>query len=90
MTNCRKDSKAEQKDSSELEEECMTFKLYGKELETYRQWYKLHKCEFTKPGSTGAIGGRLTYSFTPTSLGSAVTIKCACGEKINVTDYENW
>jgi len=39
----------------------------------------------------GAIGGSLTYSFTPTALG--VVIKVTHGytnETLDVTDYENW
>lgn len=39
---------------------------------------------------SGAIGGAYTWSFTPTSLGTVVTIKCSCGEKIDVTDYDDW
>lgn len=27
----------------------------------------------------GAIGGRFTYSFTPTSIGTIASIKCSCG-----------
>ncbi len=33
----------------------------------------------------GAIGGRYTYSFTPTSIGTVVTLACACGEKIDLS-----
>lgn len=39
---------------------------------------------------TGSIGGRWTYSFTPTSLGTAITVHCACGKEENVTDYDSW
>lgn len=28
----------------------------------------------------GAIGGRFTYSFTPTSVGTIGSIECSCGE----------
>ena len=38
----------------------------------------------------GAIGGRTTYSFTPTGIGVAVSVSCACGVKKNITDYESW
>lgn len=37
-----------------------------------------------------AIGGRLTYSFTPSSLGLVIKVKCACGEEIDVTEYRDW
>ena len=38
----------------------------------------------------GAIGGRLSYVFTPTGLGTCVTVKCICGEELDLTDSENW
>ena len=43
--------------------------------------HKIHK------GNDGAIGGRFTYSFTPTSLFTIVTCHCACGEKVDATSY---
>ena len=39
----------------------------------------------------GAIGGALTYSFTPTSIGTVTTVTHgATGEVLNLTDYDNW
>lgn len=38
----------------------------------------------------GAIGGRLSYTFNPTGLGVITTVKCACGEKLDLTDYDCW
>lgn len=39
----------------------------------------------------GAIGGGLTYLFTPTGIGLALTVKeTITGEEINVTNYEDW
>ena len=42
---------------------------------------------------TGAIGGGITYSFTPTSLGTVVKVTWNDGtinETIDVTDYDMW
>jgi|SRR5581483_455793 len=39
---------------------------------------------------SGAIGGAYTWEFTPTSLGIAVNLRCSCGEKFDVTDYDLW
>jgi hypothetical protein len=40
---------------------------------------------------TGAAGGRFTYSFTPTGLGTIVKIHDALtNETLDVTSYEEW
>ena len=40
---------------------------------------------------SGAIGGSLTYSFTPTSLGVSVTVTDAhTKQSIDLSDYEDW
>ena len=39
----------------------------------------------------GAIGGRLTYSFTPTGLGTIVVVKCGLtDEELDLTEYDLW
>ena len=57
-------------------------------------WLEQHDCKLLKnpDGSfkIGAIGGRFTYSFTPTSLGVVIKVKCACEQEIDVTFYEDW
>ena len=57
-------------------------------------WLKQHDCKLPKnPNGSfrvGAIDGRFTYSFTPTSLGVVIKVKCACGQEIDVTPYEDW
>ena len=40
---------------------------------------------------TGAIGGRYTYSFTPTGLGTIVKVHDPItNTEIDLTDYESW
>ncbi len=70
----------------------MVFKLDEKELTEYRKWIEEHDktCPHADPMKQGAIGGRLTYTFTPTSLGVITIVKCACGEEINLTDTDSW
>lgn len=74
-----------------------SFTVDPSELKTYAEWAKEHDkhCKFYDDGSSpvpkgGAIGGRLTWSFTPTSLGTITEVSCACGEKCNITDYDMW
>ncbi len=38
----------------------------------------------------GAIGGSLTYMFTPTSIGVIIQVKHASGEELDVSDYDSW
>ena len=63
------------------DEECKKFNVWDKE--------HIKTCKIYNGGS-GAIGGRMTYCFTPTSLGTVVKVKCACGEEVDVTAYEMW
>lgn len=39
---------------------------------------------------TGAIGGELTFTFTPTSLGDVFKVKHYSGLELNLTDYDSW
>ena len=79
----------------------LEFKISGKELIEVENFISNHKCSL--PDATkrmqkltgekkiqGAIGGQYSYKFTPTFLGTAVTVKCACGQEKNVTDYDSW
>ncbi len=70
----------------------MKFSLTEEEMEKFRVWYANHgkTCQLTKRENQGAAGGAVTYAFTPTGLGEVCEIICACGEKINVTDYDSW
>ena len=68
-------------------------KLSGEQVKKLDAWDNNHACKFEKKHGmkyAGAIGGRLTYSFTPTSLGCIVKVKCACGSEIDLTEYEEW
>lgn len=75
----------------------MKFSFTHTETVLYHKWQAEHnaKCLFFDDGTeaeppVGAIGGTTTYSFTPTSLGVVVKVRCACGVEIDLTDYKNW
>lgn len=51
------------------------------------EWQEEHECSVT---NEGAIGGQYTYMFTPTSMGEVLQVECACGSKIDVTEYDLW
>jgi len=65
------------------------FELHGKEIERADAFEKKHvECARKQPT---AIGGNIKYHFTPTSIGTAVSIECSlCGEEENITDYDLW
>lgn len=74
-----------------------TFELSDEQLVALMRWESEHDrmCSLyddgTKPISKmGAIGGRATYCFTPTSLGMIAIFKCACGGELNLTEYHVW
>ena len=62
------------------------FLLSQKQTNLARSFRK-HACTITYEG---AIGGKLTYSFTPTSVLQIIKIECVCGAGIDLTDYEEF
>jgi len=64
------------------------FKLQPEEAERARVFEKEHmKCAMKHPTT---IGGHIDYIFTPTSIGTGVSVKCTlCGKEENITEY-NW
>ena len=62
----------------------MIFELTKEQYDKYLEW-KDH-CDT----DGGAIGGRHAFKFIPTSLGVCAVVECLCGEKINLTDFEEW
>ena len=65
----------------------MKFELTDEDIAKYMKWLKKHNktCKMLPV----CCGGRITFSFTPTGLGDTVEVKCGCGEKLDLTDYEN-
>lgn len=65
----------------------MNFQISEKQAMDIRAWIK--KLRKTKPEPMTAIGGALTFCFTPTTIGVAVeVIDCVSGEKLDIT--EDW
>lgn len=81
-----------------MEDKLPYFIVYQEEYDKANVWLEEHNktCKLmdndVMPGYPycGAVGGRLTWSFTPTGIGTFTTIKCACGEKCDVTDTSSW
>ncbi len=66
----------------------MIFTLSPKEVEKVIDWKANHPCKFVNV--TTAIGGKHTYEFTPTGLGTITIVRCSCGSSLNLTEYEGW
>jgi hypothetical protein len=67
----------------------MKFYLEGEAEKKFMIWLQEHN-KTCSDIDTGVIGGRVTFQFTPTSLSVITQVKCACGKKINLTDYKGW
>lgn len=56
------------------------------------EWLQEHDKTCPLARYSGAIGGRLSVTFTPTSIECFATAECACkgggGYKVNLTDYD--
>jgi len=64
------------------------FKLNEKEFELAKAFEEKHRHSDVYKG---AIGGHISYEFTPTSIGDAVIMECSvCGVRENITDYDSW
>lgn len=68
-------------------------KKQSEQAKIWRQTHdeKKHSKEFKhNQRYSGAIGGAYTWQFTGTSLGEIVSIRCSCGDEINLTDWSDF
>jgi hypothetical protein len=66
----------------------MKFELSKKEELAAKEFEKEHR---HKDVYKGPIGGHIEYTFIPTSIGTAVAIRCSICDAIeNITDYDIW
>lgn len=70
------------------------FSYTEEQIKKLKEWQDNHNCKLSDdpnfPGekAIGAIGGRFTHLFTPTSLGVIEKVKCGCGAEIDLTNYD--
>lgn len=66
------------------------FSLNDKESANATAWIEQHEKDHVVNYS-GAIGGRWSYIFTPTSIGRMAKIRCnACNESKDITDLDDF
>jgi hypothetical protein len=69
---------------------CKKFELTEREYKKIEEWDKTHECKLKPKHGVdkycGAIGGSLSVEFTPTSIGTFITVKCSCGAMLDLDD----
>ena len=59
------------------------FPISEEEQEKIREWQRKHEEEAHGVTNVTAIGGKYTYEFIPTSIGTFGSVKCTCGAKFD-------
>lgn len=62
------------------------FPITEKENHAIIEWMHNHNNETHSGSYGGTIGGRYSYIFTPTSIGTVASVKCVCGEEFTFCD----
>ena len=76
-------------DNNEFNPNYIVFAIEGDNYNKFNKWNKKHQKKCKLKDKECAIGGRLTYIFNPTNLGTITTVKCACGAELDLTS-NNW
>lgn len=64
----------------------MKFELTDREVKAFNDFKQNHKCKLKKRSDKVFY----TISFTSNGIGDNVKVKCSCGKKIDITDYDSW
>lgn len=67
-----------------------SFTISDDEIARCETWQASHEKECKFGSKTGTIGDRYSYVFTPTALGTIVSIQCPCGGRECLTNFEDW
>lgn len=61
-----------------------TFELSDEQEKKFNEWREAKGKEVY----VGAVGGAYDFCFTPTGIGTIVTVKCADGTELDLTEWE--
>lgn len=68
-----------------------TFTIEPEQVGRIKEWKEKHEAEKHNGSQyAGAIGGRYTYEFTPTSIGTFGRVRCSCGDRFDYDDGTDW
>lgn len=58
------------------------FFLTNKEYDTIKKWAESHECSCRNNKS--CCGGKISVTFTPTTIGTSTFARCICGAEIDL------
>jgi len=61
----------------------MKFEISTDNMDEAYKWYANHDCEIL--GKT-----HIQFMFTPLGIGYGASVKCSCGKRLNLTEYDKW
>jgi hypothetical protein len=67
-------------------EEEKTFNLNSAQIKKFNTWRKEKNKANKGEVYAGAVGGAYSFCFTPTGIGTLVTVKCIDGTELDITD----
>lgn len=70
--------------NEQLEDFKRGFPITAEQQEAINRWVEQH--EKVHKGGHGAAGGKYSYIFTPTGIGTFASIKCTCGKSFDFSD----
>ena len=64
------------------------FSLTDEQYNTIKNWAETHECRLRKKerASSSCIGGEISVTFTPTSIGTYVAAHCSCGKELDLNN----
>jgi len=62
------------------------FCLTDEEYNNIKVWADTHKCSYRRGNrpSSSCCGGEISVIFTPTTIGTAISARCICGEELEL------
>ena len=69
------------------------FEFTEEQVKKIDVWDKQHECKLKDEKGNRRLtttGGRLKYTFIPTSIGMIQKVRCSCGVELDLTEYNKW
>jgi hypothetical protein len=68
--------------------ESISYAFTKKQILKLTKWKKDNNLKFADGGTV--VGGAFTYCFTPTSIGTVITVQHVFGKEIDLTDFKEF